>query len=262
MKKTFWGTTIILLLSLFCYFNFWVYPTPENFPFHLNEQPILIAHGGGAIDGQTYTNSKEAIINALNNNYNFIEIDFHILDDNKLAGIHDLKSFNEATGYGSTNQSISSSEFKNRKIHGYLTPVLGEDIAQIFKQNSAYLITDKITDPEILEKEIPIEKDRIFVEVPTYKEYRSFLKKGYKYPMLTIYELHVLKHYWPLFSTGKIKALVIPTILIDKHPEELKLLLEKDITIFAHTSDDKEYIKENIGKTVSGFYTDSTTNLK
>ena len=48
----------------------------------------LIAHAGGAIDGHVYTNSKEAVLNSINNGSKYIELDFSLTSDSELVCVH------------------------------------------------------------------------------------------------------------------------------------------------------------------------------
>ena len=50
----------------------------------------LIAHAGGAIDGHTYTNSKEALINALDKGFTYIELDLYETSDSNVVCLHSL----------------------------------------------------------------------------------------------------------------------------------------------------------------------------
>ena len=45
------------------------------YPFY-NENDHLIAHAGGSIDGNVYTDSREAVEEAIKYGYKFIEIDY------------------------------------------------------------------------------------------------------------------------------------------------------------------------------------------
>ena len=70
--------TFIFGLGVFlCYGNVLVNNIKNKapYPFH-NGNDHLIAHAGGAIDGNVYTDSREAVENAIKYGYKFIEIDF------------------------------------------------------------------------------------------------------------------------------------------------------------------------------------------
>ena len=48
----------------------------------------LIAHGGGAINGEIYTNSKEAVLQSLEAGYKYIEVDLFQLKDGTIVCAH------------------------------------------------------------------------------------------------------------------------------------------------------------------------------
>jgi len=258
MKKNIISIFIILIIAVII-LHFFIYPSPPAFPIHDKNQPILIAHAGGEYDGKTYTNSVEAVTTSLKNGYKFIEIDLQILTDNKLGGIHDMIHFNKMTGFGEVSDPVSSEDFKNRKIYGNLSPLLSDDIVNIFKNSDAFLVTDKIEEPLLLEKEIPLDKKRMLIETFSYKSYLNHVKHGYDYPMLCIGDLSELEHYWPLFVTGKVKIITFPAERIPECQKELTELINKGVVIFAFSTNDKDIILKYGGTTVSGFYTDSVT---
>lgn len=59
----------------------------------------LIAHAGGAIDGNPYTNSREALLLSIRNGYHLIEMDFEKTSDGDLFVQHGWKGWASHTGY-------------------------------------------------------------------------------------------------------------------------------------------------------------------
>lgn len=112
-------------------------------------QEIFIAHAGGPISKNIYTNSKESVLNSLKNGFKYIELDLLITKDNHIIAAHDWSFINE-------NQNN--------------TPLTLND--------NWILITDKIRDFSLLEKEIPL-KNRIIVEVFNRFDYAVCLWKGF-----------------------------------------------------------------------------------
>jgi len=253
----------LLLVVILCALivNFVIFPTPDSFPIqNYKDKPILIAHAGGAIDGKLYTNSREAVELAIKNGYNFIELDLLITNDGNIVAAHDIQTFNWITGFDSIITPLESNDFKSRKIHERLHPMLADDINDMFEKNGAYLFTDKIEDYDLLNKKITINKDKLLVEVFSLRSYFKALKSGIKYPVLSVaWFTNKLDEYWPFFMAGKIKMITIPEHLIHTHSDKLKSLKEKGVVIFVFTSNDKDFILKHGGSTVSGFYTDSVT---
>lgn len=78
--------------------------------FYENEN--LIAHGGGGINGYTYTNSLESIEEAIGK-YDYIEVDLLCTSDDHIVLCHNWEGTN----------ALSYSEFMSQKIEGYFTPL-------------------------------------------------------------------------------------------------------------------------------------------
>lgn len=50
---------------------------------------IFIAHAGGVISNNIYTNSKEDVLKSLQNGFKYIELDLLITKDNHIIASHD-----------------------------------------------------------------------------------------------------------------------------------------------------------------------------
>lgn len=250
--------------------NVYLFPTPDSFPEENFKSPILIAHAGGVVDSFLYTNSKEAIEQAAEDGYRFIELDLLETSDSKIGAIHTYTDFNEFTGYGRIDSIVDSKELKKRKLFNRLHPLLGEEINDFFAENKELLlVTDKIRDFDLLTKYINFDKHRMLVEVFTYTAYAEALRKGIKYPMLSIWSEDLLGHYMKYIYLRKIKMITIPVTFIAECPEKLIDLREMGISIFVYDPDitglqgptnDKEFILKYGGSMVTGFYTDIVKN--
>jgi glycerophosphoryl diester phosphodiesterase len=256
MRKLTKRVCVGLLLSIVVFTILWlVIPTPQS--FRHERLPILIAHAGGAINGKTYTNSKEAVELSIKNGYHFIELDMDITKDGHIAAVHYWSELYTYTGIESDTIPLTSVEFKFRMIHGDLHPLLTNDINELFTDSVRYLVTDKIGNYDLINEEIVVNRNRLPVEVFAYSNYIKALHKGIKYPMLNIVNFRQLIKYSPLLLTKKVKMLTIPVEMIAICEKELAFLHRYGISIFAYTSNDKDFILKHGGKTVSGFYTDS-----
>lgn len=255
-----------IVIAVILIVNIYWFPTPERFPEENFRSPILIAHAGGAIDSFIYTNSKEALENAIKNEYKFIELDLVVTNDNNIAAAHSFQDFNEFTGHTPIDSAISSVDFKNRRLFGYLHPLLSEDINKLFSMNKdVLLVTDKIRDFDLINESLDIERERMLVEVFTYTSYAEALRKGIKYPMLSIWNEELLNHYMRYIYLRKVRMIVIPHDLVYTCPDKLKKLHEKGVAIFVYAinnpseTNNKDFILKYGGKIVTGFYTDSIT---
>ncbi len=143
--------------------------------------PELIAHAGGEIDGHIYTNSLEAVQQSIKNGYKFLELDLALTADSILVSVHDWTEFNEITGNPHKKDTIPSyEEFSQRVIYGKYTPLTAEQINEIFlNDETLYLVTDKISNPKILDQYFPNLKQRMVVEAFSYEDYTALLDEKY-----------------------------------------------------------------------------------
>ena len=101
----------------------------------------VVVHATGGIDGLSYTNSKEALLNSINSNMQVIEVDFNYTSDNYLVCYHKSRDIliNE--------EKFTLEEFKNIKIKGKYTPMEFQDIVDIMKGNpNIYISVDVKSD--------------------------------------------------------------------------------------------------------------------
>ena len=118
-----------------------------------NESDRFIAHAGGAIDGNIYTNSLEALNYSYEKGLRLFELDLQLSSDNKIVAVHSWKEWVKDTGY-SGKIPPTEKDFLNYKIKGYLTPLNINLINKWFgEKKEAILITDKINDPKLIFQE-------------------------------------------------------------------------------------------------------------
>ena len=55
-----------------------------------NYSTSFIAHAGGGINGEAYTNSFEAVKKSIKNSYKLIELDLLVTDDQRIVAQHDF----------------------------------------------------------------------------------------------------------------------------------------------------------------------------
>lgn len=141
----------------------------------------LIAHAGGEIDGYVYTNSLEALQLAAEKGYKYIELDLLMTEDSVLVAAHSWEEFNSMTGNPHRGDSAMLAEqFVGQQIHGRYTPLTACMINEFFMKDTAlYLVTDKISDPEVLRQYFPDLKQRMVVEAFSYEHYERLVGEGY-----------------------------------------------------------------------------------
>lgn len=131
-----------------------------------------IAHAGGSIQGCRYTNSLEAIQCAMSHDVTFIELDLCITSDGQIVAWHDWTfKWDGAPTYD---------EFMARKIDDLFTPLDYPRIDSIMINNPGLsLVTDKISDPAIIDSLFHAYKERVWVECFTDDDYWALKELGY-----------------------------------------------------------------------------------
>ena len=142
---------------------------------------LLIAHAGGMIDGHVYTNSLEALEQAVDNGYKYREFDLQMTSDSVLVAAHSWEEFNSMTGHSTDKATVPEySDFVSRRIHGEYTPLSATKINDYFVADTTlYLVVDKVSDPSVLEKYFPTLKNRMVVEAFSYAHYEKLYDAGY-----------------------------------------------------------------------------------
>lgn len=143
--------------------------------------PELIAHAGGSVDSCIYTNSREAMELAFQKGYDFIEFDLLYTSDSVLVAAHSWSEFNAMTDSAHLGDTVPSfSDFSSRRIYGRYTPLSATDINTFFeKHDNLFLVTDKVSDPDVLLQYFPNIKERMVVEAFSFQHYCRLKAQGY-----------------------------------------------------------------------------------
>ena len=190
----------------------------------------LIAHAGGGIDGRTYTNSKKALMNALDNGFRYIELDLFETPDGNVVCSHD------------------SSTYKIRPIM-----TLREAVG-IWQERPFEFVVDKISDAQLLNHYFKKNREHVYVEAFCIGDYKQLKQNGYV-PMLSLGGnlRGFIKYLVTSLYCGKVKRIV----LYYKIPEYLLRIYKRLGTqIVVFTINDESYLKKHIGRDVDMVYTD------
>lgn len=213
-----------------------------------------IAHGGGVGDFH-YTNCMEAVMDSIEKGFKYIEIDMLETIDGHFVGGHGWGDLSYLTGTPAAQlKQMTTPELKGLKIREKYTILTSEDIKAIMeKYPEIVLVTDIVSNFELLTKEIPY-TDRMIVEVyggPYF--YQKALEAGIRYPAYSITSLNTIEKYgFPI--------VVMPADYFKKaeNIERIKKLHKKKITILVHKAaicDKADFIKNNLSKNISLIYT-------
>lgn len=215
----------------------------------------FIAHAGGAIieNGKpfTYTNSKEALLQSIEEGFSFIELDLMLDSSGGIFGAHDYEHFSGITGGSLPKDTPPSKEqILSSKIHNRFTPLLAESIIEIFLANPRiYLVTDKLNDFSAIASQLPF-TDRILIEVFSLKGYYKAKRLGLL-PMLSTSDIALAKRL-------KIPMVATHTSTL-KDPAKLKLAQEyiaQGGCIMAFSSNEKSFMQAHLDSSATMFYTD------
>lgn len=233
---------------------------------------ITIAHAGGDIDGNTYTNSPEAIYKNYENGQRTFEIDMVLTADNKLACIHDWDvDFQKGREAGTV---PTSEEFLSYLIKEKYTPILFEDLCHIMNERpDMWLITDsKYTSNEEIHlefqeivrvaQELNMEHilDRVIVQIYHENMYET-IKEIYPFQswIFTLYQRWKgdVEEFYDIVRFCVKKD--IPNITMNKKRvsrEIVDIANKYKVDVYAHTINKMEEAKESLDVGIKGIYTD------
>lgn len=216
----------------------------------------FIAHGGGGIQGNTYTNSLEAVELSIQRGYRMIELDLLVTKDGFLIAAHDWKSFRQRTGYQELavgDEPMTLAEAKALRIDGRYTPLDEKSIRKLFlKHPELTLVTDKISDFPRLAKALPFQ-DRVIVEVFSTQDVALARASGILNPMYSVGNLQA--------SIDRILQMPVRHVALSLNslrrcPGAAKKIVDSGRKVFLYTTDDASFMKRFVGSHVSAFYTD------
>ena len=185
-----------------------------------------------------------------------------VTDDNKIIASHDfriLETICKKNFFVDKEKKIRKKIFyKDLKdckniFDGKYTLLKENEIIQIFQNNKdLILVTDKIRNYKLIKDKFKFH-DRVIVEVFNIKDYLKAKIYGIKNPMFLFTDGRRNIIYSIFFN---IKLISISTANTVKYKNFLKYLLKNNVSIFAFSSNNYEFNKLNIGKTITGVYTD------
>lgn len=251
---------IIFLFSLSCeknnISNFTISENLLKFLNNNNFESKFIAHAAGGINFDTYTNSVEALEKSINNGYRLIEIDLMETSDGFFIGGHsDWPSFKKKLSNNkhlTNNKAMTLNEVKNSKVYDKYQPLTIDYINEIFSKNEKlFLVTDKSNNFKKIISDFTFDKNRIIVEIFGRDNYFLSIKEGIANPMFSA----TISDY-DFILENNIKLIAIHSNDLIKNKNKYNKLIKKNVFIFVYTTNNKKFIQEHIGVSVSGFYTD------
>jgi glycerophosphoryl diester phosphodiesterase len=171
MKKLYVGVllvvlVLVLVIALLALYAYQPLIESQNFA------PLRVAHAGGGIGGDTYTNSYEALDSNIENEFVYFEIDFSFTKDGKLVCLHDWKrSFKRAFGF-ETDKKVTLTEFEKlvqEKSIKYTNCTLEGLALWMLDNPGAFIVTDvkeaNVKALNMIRKTLPDAKVRVIPQI-------------------------------------------------------------------------------------------------
>ncbi len=246
---------------------------PKKFNYSWVKENRYIAHAMGGIEGNSYTNSKEAMIKSYNRGLRVFETDVSLSSDGKLILFHSFdKESLSKLGLPSAweKDNPTEKEFLSKKILNRYTTMNFEDVAKYMKDHKdMYLVIDlKKNDLKEVEKAYkelvrvtktvdPTVLNRIIPQIYYEEMYR---------PVMNIYDFKSM-----IYTTYRIEELVVNKIVDFSYEHGIKIvaanrfkfskeltdkLVDRGISLYMFTYNDASRVKALRNNYVSGFYTD------
>lgn len=229
-----------------------------------------IIHACGEVtdsDGNVYdyTNSKEALENALKNGNKLIEVDFHYTSDNVLVCGHAWGDLYLNDVQMTPGVSPSYSDFVESRVQNRFTILSFDDIAGYMEKNKDIIvITDtKETDIDtykMIAQNYPDLLNRFVVQIYHANEYGSVRKEGFKNIIYTLYEAEPDE----LTKDSLLKASKKPLVGFTFHKDLadddnfLDIMKSLNTPLFVHTVNEDDEIQKYFNNGIAAIYTDRT----
>lgn len=231
------------------------YLTIEYKIYDKNKNGIdIIAHAGGEIHGNTYTNSLEALNKSYSDGARIFELDISQTKDGAYVAVHDWDGWKKMTSYTGDLPPILS-DFKKYKIHDKYSGLDFEDINKWFSTHEdAILVTDKINVPsdivnlfvdkkrlrmELFSKEAIIDASHIFDGGMASFYILTDTNDNYFNKIALVSAMYFIKE-------NKIEYIVSSAPISYKEKFHLKLLRAFGVNVYMYLSGSNEEIKSKV----------------
>jgi phosphoglycerol transferase len=232
---------------------------PGSAPNVQSARTSFIAHAGGALQKNTYTNSLEAL-ESNKAHFDLFEMDLIFTSDNELVCLHDWDVNFERLFNREVTAPLKLEEFRALLAGLEITPCdLSSLMGWLSKNLSKYIVTDiKERNIEALEqiaKRHPELMDQIVPQVYQWGEYSQVAELGYDKIIFTLYALGNLSIPRLLqdISENEYFAVTFPKSIADDLGQ---LLASRGVRTYVHTVNKMQEAKALKEKGVWGVYTD------
>ncbi len=221
-----------------------------------------IAHAGGGIDGETYTDSFEAMDKSMKAGFTLLEIDFSWTSDGELVCLHDWQdSFKRFFGYyPATRPTLLDFKRLVKQRSPYHLCTLDELADWMVENPRMLLVTDvknqNIRALKLIAKSIEGFDDRVIPQIYQPQSFRVAKEIGYKDIIWTLYRYRgnseeVLS--W-VEKMSALYAVTMPTGLAETGLGSA--LQERGIYTYTHTINAADKLEHYRGLGIDNVYTD------
>ncbi|MDT3734804.1 MAG: hypothetical protein ROZ00_01090 [Denitratisoma sp.] len=206
---------------------------------------LFIAHAGGGIDGNPYTNSEEAVLANLKAGVRVFEVDFSPTRDGVWVGTHDWHTWKKQTAYAGS-QPPSYAEFTSSRLNAAGPTAIDGRYSAITipfletlltKYPKMVIVTDTKYDLMRMARALKDTKlfKRLVPQAYSIEDVESLAGLGFRKIILTIYKMDVndpgLLVRRIAAMPNKPHALTVPMRFFSEHH---KLLAGIGIPVYAH----------------------------
>lgn len=231
----------------------------------MEEHPELIAHAGGAIYGYRLSNSLEAINNAYDVGFRYLELDFEMTSDGYVVLIHDWESMSSRMLFSEGQRSLE--EFKNSDTFMDLTVLTLDDLLNWLKKHPDVSVITDVKSEDNLKVLSSIRDvsgeliERFIPQIYEYKEYDSVLQMGYERIILTLYRMNPdTEELRNFVMAHDIWAVTMSDARITD--ELLTAITSTGTAVYCHAVNDLSFFEGWKKKGLTGIYTDYFTPEK
>lgn len=225
-------------------------------------QPLMIAHAGGGINGQNYSNSIEALEINYTKGFRYFEIDFSWTSDGELVCLHDWGTCFEKIFGVKTTQALSLNLFEQQLNNtAGLHPCTPETLDfWLISHPDAFIISDVKTDNikaiKYLTHQFPYLTKQLIPQFYQPREYSNLKSMGFKQLIWILYQ------YEGKFSSVIKHAKDMDLFAVSMRASQAKKkcaqqLMANGQDVFVYTVNKQKTLKKLVNTyQVSGIYTD------
>ncbi|MBC8501366.1 MAG: hypothetical protein H8D38_06405 [DPANN group archaeon] len=241
---------ILLLLTASC---------SQNDKYANNFFVQRVAHAGGGIEGQTYTNSIDALNYNIKQGFLYFELDFDLTKDDQIVCIHDWNRYVEKFGF-KDRPTLQEFKEKEASYSNYEKCTLYSLIDWLEDNPSAIIITDVKSDNlktlKIMSEKIPDFEKRIIPQIYHPLNFNAVREFGYKKIIWTLYKYSFSDEEVLYWAKNFEKPFAITMEDGRPSPELLKSLKDLKVPTYIHTINSLEKFDKYKKEGATEIYTD------